>query len=188
MEAMKVVLDANVLWSASVRDTLLTAAEKGVYQPTWSAAILAELTSGLKKKRPDLDPHRIDRTIQIMRSAFPDALVEGYEFLIPKMQNHVDDRHVLAAAVQAKAERIVTWNLAHFPRQSCQPYDILVNSPDDFLMGLLMSDRHGFMQVLAMQSASLSSPKRSVEQVIDTLHKSVPRFAEAARHIRVGAH
>jgi len=44
-----------------------------------------------------------------MRRAFPEA-VETYEHLIDSMTNHPKDRHVLAPAVAAEADVIVTLN------------------------------------------------------------------------------
>ena len=57
------LLDANVLWSAALRDTLLLAAEEDVFRPVWSRQILDEMSRSLKARRPDLDPARIDRTV-----------------------------------------------------------------------------------------------------------------------------
>ena len=95
------LLDANVIWSAAVRDTLLRATAHGLYRPVWSHEILGEMARSLKERRPDLDPARIDRTVERMLEAFPQALVDGYDSLIPTMRNHQEDRHVLAAAVHA---------------------------------------------------------------------------------------
>ncbi len=46
-----------------------------------------------------------------MRDAFPEALVTGHEWLIDSMPNDPKDRHVVAAAVKAGAQVIVTINL-----------------------------------------------------------------------------
>ncbi len=53
------LLDANVIWSAALRDTLLLAAEHGLFRPVWTRAILEETTRSLKRHRPDLDPARL---------------------------------------------------------------------------------------------------------------------------------
>jgi hypothetical protein len=48
-----------------------------------------------------------------------DALVTGYEDLIEELYlPDPDDRHVLAAAIRARADVIVTANLRHFRRRS----------------------------------------------------------------------
>jgi hypothetical protein len=46
-----------------------------------------------------------------MERAFPEAAVTGYELLVDAMYNAEEDRHVVAAAVKAGAQVIVTGNL-----------------------------------------------------------------------------
>jgi hypothetical protein len=81
------VLDANVLWPARLRCTLVRAALEGLYQPAWTKRIIEEAADVIKRERSDLDPARIDRTMTLMRNALPQAMVSGYEDLVPVMQN-----------------------------------------------------------------------------------------------------
>ena len=53
------------------------------------------------------------------------------------MTNHPKDRHVLAAAVRANAEVIVTFNLNDFAEPALKPYDIAPIHPDEFLLDQL---------------------------------------------------
>jgi hypothetical protein len=64
-----------------------------------------------------------------MRRAFPEAMVENYEHLIDSMTNHPKDRHVLAAAVAAEANLIVTLDTRHFPPEACDVHGISVRTP-----------------------------------------------------------
>jgi len=57
-----------------------------------------------------------------MQTAFPEAMVVGYEDLIGAMKNDPEDRHVLAAAVRCGAHAIVSDNKKHFPRKALEPY------------------------------------------------------------------
>ena len=51
-----------------------------------------------------------------MREAFDDALVTGWEELEAGiLQPDKDDRHVVAAAIRADAQAIVTFNVDDFP-------------------------------------------------------------------------
>ena len=176
--ALIVLLDANVIWSAAVRDTLLLAAEQGLFRPVWTKRILDEMASSLKLRRPDLDPVRVDRIVSQMLQFFPEGLVEGYEDLIPSMRNHEGDRHVLAAAVKAGAAVIVTGNSSHFPPGACEPYEIEVQSPDEFPCQLWYLQPAEMVSVLKQQAEHLVNPPRTAVQVVETLGRSVPKFAE----------
>ena len=60
----------------------------------------------------------INAQIEAMACAFPEALVEGFEDLIGAIElPDEDDRHVVAAAIVADAEHIVTENLKDFPAE-----------------------------------------------------------------------
>lgn len=179
--ALVALLDANVLWSAALRDTLLLAAEENLFRPVWSRQILEEMSRSLKARRPDLDPARIDRTVDQILTHFPEAVVERYEHLIPVMHNDEGDHHVLAAAVRSGSGVIVTWNKAHFPPEACAPYDIEVQNPDEFLCDLWSVDPEALAHVLRLQAEHLVNPPQTVHQVIETLRRSVPQFAATAQ-------
>jgi hypothetical protein len=72
-----------------------------------------------------------------MNAAVRDCLVTGYEDLIESLAlPDPDDRHVLAAAIRADAEVIVTFNLKDFPAGVLAGYNIEAQHPDDFLLAL----------------------------------------------------
>ena len=104
--AFPVLLDTNVLFGAYLCDTVLRLAEAELFRPLWSAGVLDELSRNLILR--GLRPDQVDRRIGQMRRAFPDAMVEDYEPLVAAMTCDPKDRHVLAAAVRANAEILVT--------------------------------------------------------------------------------
>ncbi|WP_349618572.1 PIN domain-containing protein, partial [Azotobacter salinestris] len=64
----------------------------------------------------DLSPDAVGRVRELMDRHVPGALVTGFESLIPGITlPDPEDRHVVAAAVQTRAEAIVTFNLKGFP-------------------------------------------------------------------------
>lgn len=109
----RVVLDANVLYPFSLRDTLLRAAEAGLYQLYWSDEILDEAFRNLVGNGRMNEEKAMKLRAQMSR-AFPESLVADYASLIPAMQNDPKDRHVSAAAVRCGAQVIVTTNLRDF--------------------------------------------------------------------------
>src|SRR5258708_1188371 len=90
-----VVLDANVLFPFTLRDTLLRAAAADFYQLRWSLKILDEMASNLVSTSTTTADKAV-RLRQTMERAFPDAMVTGYESLVPAMKNHDKDRHLAA--------------------------------------------------------------------------------------------
>jgi len=101
MNSFTAVLDACVLFSASLRDLLLWLATNGVFRARWSQQLLDEWTRNLLAKRPDVDPARIERTCRFMNAAIMDAMVTGHEPLIAGLDlPDRDDRHVMAKTIE----------------------------------------------------------------------------------------
>ena len=116
-----VVFDACVLYPAPMRDILIRLATAGLFAAKWTDRIHDEWTRNLLAQRPDL-ADALERTRSLMDQAVPDCLVEGYESLIEGLSlPDPDDRHVLAAAIRAGAQTIVTINLKDFPALSLAP-------------------------------------------------------------------
>ena len=114
--AFVVLYDACVLYPAPLRDLLIRLANTGVVRARWSATILDECFRNILENRPDLKPESLERTRELMTQAVPDCMVTNFEGLIDALVlPDVDDRHVLAAAIRAGAQAIVTFNLADFP-------------------------------------------------------------------------
>lgn len=126
-------LDACVLHPWSTSDLLLRLSERYVYRVLWSRHVLDETRRSLIQNAR-LTEEQAERRIAKMTEAFPEALVTGYDHIVPAMRNHEGDRHVLAAAVVGKADVIVTDNLAHFPESVCSEFDIEVQTADQFLV------------------------------------------------------
>jgi hypothetical protein len=101
--AFTVFYDANVLYPAELRNFLMHLALMGMFRAKWSADVHEEWMRNLLKNRSDLTREKLERTRQLMDKAAPDALVTGYQHLIPGLLlPDEDDRHVLAAAIRAE--------------------------------------------------------------------------------------
>nr|WP_322721990.1 hypothetical protein [Nostoc sp. ChiQUE02]MDZ8235040.1 hypothetical protein [Nostoc sp. ChiQUE02] len=124
---------------------------------------------------------------QQIKTNFPDAIVEVPEYLVAVMTNDPGDHHVLAAAIVAKAEVIVTTNLDDFPIESLAPYEIEAWHPDDFLVYLDEQHPGTMIKIIWEQSNALKLP-RSVPETLDKLEKNnlkrknrVPKFTCSIR-------
>ena len=161
-----------------LRDFLVRAHIAEIYDVRWSHQILDEFAISLKRRRPDLDPIRIDRTHTVLIEQFPEAMVRDYEDLIPLMRNDLDDRHVLAAAVKGHANVLVTFNVKHFPANACEPLKIQVLTPDQFLCRLWERDSKRMTNVLFLQAIDLSRPPKTLVQLVESLGRAAPSFAD----------
>jgi len=140
--------------------------------------VLGELRDVLV--RGGIDPVAVDRRIEAMRTAFPDAEVTGYEPLIPQMECDDGDRHVLAAAVRGGASVIVTFNVRHFPASALEAYQIGLVDPDEFLLDQLDLYPLVVAQAMADVPAAYERPPVTVGQFCDLLRRSgVPKFVAA---------
>jgi hypothetical protein len=172
--AFRVVLDACVIYPMPLCDALLRFAAAGLYQPYWSNEILAEATRNLLADGR-VSPEGAARRDGAVRSRFPESMVTGYESLTAAMPNQAKDRHVVAAAVKAGAELIVTFNLRDF---TPLPDGIEASHPDDFLCDLLDLDHRAVIDVLRQQAAVLRKPPQTVVELLAKLgRRGAPRFA-----------
>ena len=77
-----------------------------------------------------------------MNNAFPNALVDSFEDIIDSITlPDIDDRHVVAAAIQCNADIIVTFNLKDFPSKELNKFNIQVQHPDNFIAMLYLLDK-----------------------------------------------
>jgi len=166
------VLDANVLYSAALRDFLLRLAVAKLFIPFWSNEIQDEWTRNVLKNDPNTTRESLEWTCGQMNAHFPNGLVHGYESLIPTLKlPDLNDRHVLAAAIYTKANSIVTRNLRHFPKTALLPYGIVSRSPDEFVFGLIQKDWRLVLVTARKHRASLTRPSKTVDEYLATLEK-----------------
>lgn len=176
-----VVYDANVLYPSTLRDVLIRVGLARLVQPKWTAQILDEVFRNLRANRPDLDHARLDRTRRLMNEAIRDVTVTGYSHLIDQLDlPDPDDRHVLAAAVHADAQVIVTHNLRDFPSDRLEPWGVSAQHPDDFLTGLHQKHPETLGGII-LAISSVWGDDASTGKVLDSLAIDAPRTAAAVR-------
>ncbi len=130
------VLDACVLYPTILREVLLDVAGAGLFAPVWSARILAEWRHAAARLGSEADAVAGAEIAQA-RAHFPRAEVAAEEaaalaYDLPDPA----DRHVVAAALSARAGLIVTANLRDFPRRALAPAGLSAVHPDEFLTAI----------------------------------------------------
>lgn len=185
MSHFTALLDANVLHSQPITSLLLELAEARLYRPAWSADIHTEWRRSVLRARPDVDPAALDRRRAAMDAALPDACVSGYESLIPGLTlPDPDDRHVLAAAIRAKAQVIVTFNEVDFPAATLAGFDIVVQHPDLFLRHLVDLNPAIVRARVVQMLQRWRQPPNTPEAFIGALERcGLPEAAAALREL-----
>ncbi|MGO8745525.1 MAG: putative toxin-antitoxin system toxin component, PIN family [Thermoguttaceae bacterium] len=164
------VYDANVLYPAPLRDLFIRLAQAGLVRARWTEAIHDEWVRNLLKDNPALSPDRLARTRALMNEAVRDCLVTGYEDLIESLfLPDPDDRHVLAAAIRADAEVIVTFNLKDFPAGTLASYNVEAMHPDDYLVSLFDAAPGPFCAAVKRQREGLRAPPKTADELLGIL-------------------
>ena len=165
-----VILDACVLYPATLRDFLLRLVEAEVFDGYMTHEILDECFRSILRDRPDLNPHKLRRTRDALEGAFADLIIDGYEHLIGDVDlPDQNDRHVLAAAIHEGISLIVTFNLRDFPESALSPQGIVALHPDTFVLACLEMADEMIVDVLRAQAAELRNPPTTVDQMLDRL-------------------
>lgn len=164
------LLDANVLYPAPVRDLLLQLATTDIYKARWTADIHREWIENLLANEPHRRRPALERTRDLMDAHTRDALVTGYEGLIPSLElPDPNDRHVLAAAIVGHCDVIVTTNLRDFPQAALEPFGIEAQHPDEFLCNHLTLAQGLFCSCVQRIRQRLQNPPYTVNEYLETL-------------------
>lgn len=166
-----VIYDACVLYPAPLRDLLMRLAKTDLFAARWTTQIHDEWIRNLLAARPEL-ADKLLRTAELMNRAVPDALVTDYEPLIDGLcLPDPDDRHVLAAAIRAGAQLIVTFNLKDFPESESGRFGVEAIHPDLFITQQFDLHEGKILDAVRAHRRALRNPTRSVDEYLDTLAK-----------------
>lgn len=181
------LVDANVFYSARLRSLILFQAQAGGFRARWTRKINEEWLENLLLNRPDLDRQKLSRTREAMNAAVLDCIVCGYCGLIEGLTlPDRDDRHVLAAAIVAHANVIVTFNVKHFPNQTLSEYGIHAKHPDEFLLDLASVSQDEFIKSAKKDFYHYKRPRIEFSHYIDSLQRSgIPKTAEHLEKFKV---
>jgi predicted nucleic acid-binding protein len=178
-----VVYDANVLYPPTLRHVLIQIAQNQLVHARWTEDILDETFRNVRLNNPHIPSENLTRTRELMCAAVADCLITGYEPIIEAVSlPDMGDRHVLAAAIRARAATIVTFNTADFPAENLAPWDIEAKHPDDFLLDQFHLDGVAVHSAVQAVADSMRNPPAAFNDVVDTLERSqLPRAAALLR-------
>ncbi|WP_439137650.1 RSP_2648 family PIN domain-containing protein [Roseicyclus sp.] len=147
---MRAVIDACVLYPTVLREIVLGVARQGLITPLWSHRLLEEWARTAARHGGAVDAALARGEIAALAAVFPDAnqpadpTLEGQLWLPDG-----GDIHVLATAVTARADTIITLNLRDFPARELAPHGVEAVHPDAALYQLWLSHPDKIVAVVA---------------------------------------
>jgi predicted nucleic acid-binding protein len=179
--------DANVLFGARLRSIFMTLAQTGVFRARWSEDVHREWMRAVVERRPDLTLERLEATRRAMDNAVDDCLVTGYEHLIAALTlPDPNDRRVLAAAITAQANVIVTFNVGDFPADVLQVRGIHAKHPDDFILDVDSLNPLSLVKAASDDLRHYANPPLTLDAYLDDLRRAgVPKTADHLSRFKV---
>lgn len=134
----RVFLDTCVLFPPFLRGFLLELADRGLFDPVWSAGVAAEWAHLLAARDPE-GATELPARLARMAARWPDGLAPAGT---PELIDLPDsgDAHVLAAASAGGAQLLLTANLRDFPPRALAPLGLAAQDPDAFALALWLAD------------------------------------------------
>lgn len=179
--------DANVFYGSRLRSLMLYAAQTKLFRARWSERIHDEWTRNLLLNRPELSVEKLAEVRRLMNAAVPDCVVTGFEPLIEGIDlPDPDDRHVVAAAIVARADVIVTFNQKDFPEEALEPFHLHTEHPDDFLLDAFGLGPDEMSEQIICDYLHYRNPKITFRDYRASLEKAgTPRFARFIEPLEV---
>lgn len=134
---MRAVIDACVLYPTVLREIVLGVARAGLIVPLWSDRLLEEWARTADRLGGAVDGTLARGEIAALSARFPGARVSAdpageAQLWLPDP----GDIHVLATAILAQADTVITLNLKDFPRAELDMHGLSAIHPDAALYGL----------------------------------------------------
>ena len=177
MTKFAALIDANVWYSATLRDIFVEFAYWDFYKPLWTLEIFDETLRNLEKQNV-LYAETFKRHRAKIADLFPDGGVVEFQGRLGSLKNvHISDEHVLAAAIIGRADAIVTFNIKDFPSDAFEQHGLEILHPDAFLLDqFFLNPRNGLTAVARLLN-DYSNPSLSVQEYCSRLNNaSCPGF------------
>ena len=174
-----VLADANILYSRTLRDYFLYAADAGAIEIHWSQEILDEMSRNLRAGL-GLRIEDTERLEGLMNAYLEHALIEVSDQAtndIADVEMDANDRHVLAAALSADADILLSDNIRHFPKSWMDDRGIELIGSGDLIVRLAESMP---AKVRSAHEMTLRHSKKDEDELLGTLARCAGDRAAAA--------
>jgi predicted nucleic acid-binding protein len=175
------LVDACVLGGALRRNLILSLAEAGLFRLRWSDAILVETERTIVKITEGAADTSRQRAAMV--TAFPEAMVLHDRAVEERLVlPDPGDVHVLAAAIGAKADVIVTDNVKDFPVDVLEAWGIEAMTADAFIADCLDLDSAAGVVAIRRMRERLRRPELNADGLLRKMEGQGLVHAAAALH------
>ena len=176
----KVFLDANVLYSGTCRSLFIWLHTNKVVGIYWSQSAWHEVFRNYEKNNGA--EARAKFQVSMQKNAidkYPEHMVRVDSFT-PVGLKDKDDEHILAAAVQANADFLLTNDVILLSEKLSEKFNIKLEKPDDFLIDeAALYSPEAIKQSVSDHLNSLAKTKPGMSVYLESLKKcQLGRFAE----------
>lgn len=185
MFEQRVFVDANVLYSRTLRDWLFLLRNEGrggMFQVHTTRDVMTEVL--YRKRRQNKDaPGKVITDIHNLLEANIDEILDDFDTTVPYDGGDPDDLHVHAAAVSCGAQILLTADKG-FASSETTPYEVY--TCDDFFLVINESAPRAVQRVIVQQSkywnARPAKPGRTRKSLPQALiDAGCPKFAQAVQ-------
>ena len=180
---MRVLVDACVLYPTVLREIVLGVAAEGLARPLWSDRILEEWAHAAARLGAEHEAVVRGEVAQA-RSRWPEAAVEVRPATEAALHlPDVNDRHVLAAAIDGDADVLLTLNIRDFPRRALAVHGIERRHPDEWLTEFLAHHRRvaDVAERVRVEAQRLSREPQPMRPLMKRAR--LPRFGKALERL-----
>jgi predicted nucleic acid-binding protein len=178
-----------VLYQEPVRSLLLWIAARDGFDPYWTEQILEETRRNLLAARA-VSPEQWVRLRSALLAAFPGAMLDqaAADAIEQQMPNHPKDRHVLAAAVAADIDLVITDDLKHFKQTDIEQVGVRALTADQFLYELLDAVPSIVLEAIESHVARMRNPRQwTIPELLGRLAGMGSADALAPRFVKTAA-
>jgi predicted nucleic acid-binding protein len=181
-----ILFDANVFFGVRLRSLMLFLAETGLFLARWTEKINDEWIRNIHRKQA-IPLETLEQLRVLVNRSVPDCLVTDFEAIEASLElPDPNDRHVLAAALKAQADLIITFNGKDFPEAVLDPLGLRASHPDEFLMTMLDSAPTIFAQAVQRDFSHYNAPPFTSAQYVSALHRAgVVKTANRTDRLRI---
>lgn len=167
----KVVLDANVLYSNTLRNLFLWLSWNNLVEVFWSEEIWTEVFRNYSKdqKRNEDFKNHIASSVMVKFESSMKNLKPGY---VTVGLRDKDDEHVVALARQENIKLILTFNLDDFPETILAAYQVQALHPDLFLCELFNKSPDEVKETIFNLISESKKTKPKKVRYLETLAKA----------------